>query len=62
MSDSRDLDAVADACIAAHEAVGKHGTDEMRRLMRVVLFLVAKELADRGPRAPPADGHDAKPS
>lgn len=61
MSDSRDLDAVADACIAAHEAVGKHGTDEMRRLLRMVLFLVAKELADQARAAPRADRHEAKP-
>ena len=60
MSDSRDLDAVADACIAAHEAIGKHGTDEMRCLMSLVLFLVAKELADRGRRTPMVDKHDTK--
>ena len=60
MSDSRDLDAVADACIAAYAAVEKHGTEEMRSLLRAVLFLVARELADRG-RPPPADRPDARP-
>lgn len=61
MPESRDLDAVADACIAAHVAVGKHGTDEMRRLLRVVLFLVAKEMAKQGYPLPPTDRHDTKP-
>ena len=60
MADSRDLDAVADACIAAYAAVEKQGTEEMRSLLRAVLFLVTRELAGRG-RPSPAGRPDVKP-
>lgn len=45
MNQVRDLDAVADACIAAHTVIEEHGTPEMQALIRVMLHLVGREIA-----------------
>lgn len=36
---------LADACLAANEVIERHGTSEMRALIRLLLFQVGQELA-----------------
>lgn len=45
MNRASDLDAVADACIAAHAVITEHGTPQMKMLSRVLLHIVGKEIA-----------------
>ncbi|SFL15808.1 hypothetical protein [Methylobacterium pseudosasicola] len=45
MNRASDLDAIADACIAAHAVIDDHGTPQMKMLIRVLLHVVAREIA-----------------
>ncbi|MCJ2144705.1 hypothetical protein [Methylobacterium sp. E-066] len=45
MKRASDLDAIADACIAAHAVIAEHGTPQMKMLSRVLLHIVGKEIA-----------------
>ncbi|MCJ2122984.1 hypothetical protein [Methylobacterium sp. J-077] len=45
MNRASDLDAIADACIAAYGAIADHGTPQMKMLIRVLLHIVGKEIA-----------------
>ncbi|MCJ2065457.1 hypothetical protein MKK63_22485 [Methylobacterium sp. J-088] len=60
---SRDLDAVAEAIIAAHRLIEEHGTQEMKTLSRTLLLKVAQKIACRSiptreARDPHFDGTD----
>jgi hypothetical protein len=55
MSRSNDLDAVADACIAAYAAIADHGTPQMKMLIRVLLHMVGREIAQDLSRSQHAD-------
>lgn len=54
MDHTPDLNAVADAVMAAHAVIEEHGTHEMKTMSRVLLFTIGKEIAQRGrlPREP----------
>ena len=56
MDHTPDLDAVADAVMAAHAVIEQHGTHEMKTMSRVLLFAVGKEIAQRGGLA--SEPHD----
>ena len=45
MDRTRDLDAVADACLVAHAVIEKNGTPEMRAMIRVLLHILGREIA-----------------
>ncbi|GJD43779.1 hypothetical protein AFCDBAGC_1634 [Methylobacterium cerastii] len=39
------LEEIADACLALHEEIKRHGTTEMQHFIRLLLFQVGQELA-----------------
>lgn len=39
------LEEIADACLALHEEIKRHGTAEMQHLIRLMLFQVGQDLA-----------------
>ncbi|MCJ2051038.1 hypothetical protein [Methylobacterium sp. J-070] len=45
MNHAPDLDALADACIAAYTAIEAHGTPEKKALIRTLPLIVGKEIA-----------------
>lgn len=45
-----DLNAVADAVMAAHAVIDEHGTHEMKTMSRTLLFTVGKAIAQRSSR------------
>lgn len=47
MKSSEELEAMAEACLKAHESVANSGTPEMLVLMQIVLFQVGHEIARR---------------
>jgi len=57
MNRALDLDAVAEACIAAHAAIEEHGTPEMKALIRTLLLIVGKEIARGISTSDKREGH-----
>jgi hypothetical protein len=55
MSRATDLDAVADACIAAYAVIADHGTPQMKMLIRVLLHIVGREIVQDLERRERAD-------
>ena len=54
-----DLNAIADAVMAAHEVIEEHGTHEMKTLSRMLLLTIGREIAEYGELArEPQDLHD----
>ncbi|MFD0936949.1 hypothetical protein [Methylobacterium trifolii] len=51
MTETSDLEAVAEACLSANEVVSEHGTPEMQALMRTLLFMVGREIAAQSSQA-----------
>lgn len=41
------LEAVAEACLTAHQLLELHGTSEMQSVSRVLLFQIGREIARR---------------
>ena len=50
MEDDERFEAMADACLAAHEAVTEMGTPAMLAMTRALLWQVGQELAQREAR------------
>ena len=44
MATRNQVEAIADACLAAHEEIKSHGMSEMQHLIRILLFQVDQEL------------------
>ncbi|MCJ2094080.1 hypothetical protein MKK67_16505 [Methylobacterium sp. J-072] len=57
MTEDTGPEAMLDACIAAYEAVKRHGTSEMQLAARVLLQLVGEQIA-REITPPTADASD----
>jgi hypothetical protein len=47
MSEEEAFDAVAEACIANHEAIMRHGSPEMQTASRMLLYALAVEIQRR---------------
>lgn len=60
MTEDAGPEAMLDACIAAYEAVKKHGTNEMQLAARILLQLIGEHIARevRPPTAEAANDHD----
>lgn len=59
MEHKPDLNAVADAAMAAHAVIEEHGTHEMKTLSRMLLLTIGREIAQYGELArEPEDFHD----
>lgn len=52
------FEAMADACLKAHEAVAETGTPAMRAMTRALLWQVAQELAQKDERRKMMDHFD----
>lgn len=50
MEDDQRFDAMADACLKAHEAVSEMGTPVMLAMTRALLWQITQELAQREAR------------
>ena len=47
MASREQFESIADACLAAHAEIEKHGTSEMQHLIRILLFQIGQQLARR---------------